>query len=186
MRSMAYRSRILRALLSFSLLLSIGCSAEAAEMPSPEIAAFSGSAPTLDYLGEAVLRAFTLGDTLALETLRLSEAEHNDVIFPELPAGVTGYPIDLAWQNIELRNARALERQLPRFSARGVIYVGTQCRGPQQAFETFVVETDCWVLFDDDEWGASEVQFFKDVAVRGGGLKLFRYYDEPARARRDL
>ena len=186
MRSMAYRNPAIRALLSFSLLMSIGCSAEVAEMPSAEIAAFSGSAPTLDYLGEAVLRAFTLGDTLALEALRLSEAEHNDVIFPELPAGVTGYPIDLAWQNIELRNARALERQLPRFSARGVTYIGTQCRGPQQAFETFVVETDCWVLFDDDEWGASEVQFFKDVTVRGGGLKLFRYYDEPARARRDL
>lgn len=186
MRSMAYPKPAMRALLGFVLLLSLGCRAEVAEMPSAEVAAFSGSAPTLEHLGEAVLRAFTLGDTLALGALRLSEAEHNNVIFPELPAGLTGYPIDLAWQNIELRNARALERQLPRFSARGVTYVGTQCRGQQQEFETFVVETDCWVLFDDDEWGASEVQFFKDVAVRGGGLKIFRYYDEPARARSEL
>jgi hypothetical protein len=39
------------------------------------------------------------------------------------------------------------------------------------------------VRFELDQAGALlEAQLFKDVVVRGGGHKIFRYYDEEPRA----
>jgi hypothetical protein len=37
--------------------------------------------------------------------------------------------------------------------------------------------------FDEDE-RVLEAQLFKDVLVRGGGHKIFRYYDEEPRGKR--
>jgi len=60
--------------------------------------------------------------------------------------------------------------------------LGVQCLGGTQAFQTFEVLTDCWTLFTvEGREGTFEAQFFKDVLVRGGGHKIFRYYDEPPR-----
>lgn len=45
-----------------------------------------------------------------------------------------------------------------------------------------MVLTDCFVVFTVDHgpelW---EAQLFKDAVVRGGGHKIFRYYDEEPR-----
>ena len=152
------------------LTLVVGCGEEA----------FPGSAPTLDSLGRGVLEAFQEGDREALAAFLLSEDEHNDVIWPELPAaqGESPYPVDLAWQNIELRNQRsiprasqALERAVPR------AFDSVVCEGETRAFETFSVQTDCYTRFTYDGT-LYRVQLFKDVLVRNGGYKIFRYYDE--------
>lgn len=175
--------------LAFLTVLAVtGCGEAGSEGPpasGPEGAeltaeAFPGSAPSLEALGHGVLVGFVAADTAALASFRLSEAEHNEVVFPELPAGrpEVGYPVDLAWQNIELRNGRSLGRQLPWFQGRDVEHLETVCRGETEAFETFLVHTDCWVIFREATYGRLEVQLFKDALQRGGGWKLFRYYDE--------
>ena len=143
---------------------------------------FPGSAGSLDQVGSEALDAIARDDLDALERLRLTEAEHNSVVWPELPAAAAGYPLDLAWRNIQLRNQRALPRAAsvlrsvfrragePRFQ-------GVSCEGETQAFETFVVHTDCYVRFRADD-ADYRVQLFKDVLERNGGYKVFRYYDE--------
>ena len=157
---------------------------------------FEGSAPSLRALGDEVLAALAKDDTATLERFRLSQQQHNGVVWPELPASrpEVNYPVDVAWENIELRNRRALGRLLPGFVGRETTLQDVQCRGAPQSFETFHVETDCWVTFDLASGdlasgdlasgGRFEAQLFKDVLVRGGGLKIFRYYeDEPRRIR---
>lgn len=156
---------------------------EQARDESSEIRAFPGSAASLAQLGSEVLQAFATADTTTLDTFRLTEDEHNTIVFPELPAGQpeVNYPVDLAWQNIELRNGRALARQLRRFAGLDLTHLRTDCRGIPQQFETFDVLTDCWVVFQQGSSPAVQIQFFKDVLSRGGGLKVFRYYDEGPR-----
>lgn len=177
-----FRSGRRRAPLLLLLWGAVACSeAPAASEPGPD--AFPGSAGSLDALGATALNALIAADTARLETLRLSESEHNDVVFPELPAGrpEVGYPVDLAWENIELRNARDVARQIRWFRDRVVTPGRTVCSGQTQTFETFVVHTDCVVRFQDSEEGALEVVLFEDVLERDGGFKIFRFYDHAPR-----
>lgn len=164
-------------------IASTGCSElEPAEASVDRSLRFEGSAPTLELLGEAVLDGLARGDTLSLEGYRLTEREHNDVVWPELPASApeVNFPVDFAWQNIEGRNLRALRRVLPVYADRELTFRAVECRGRTQRFQTFEVLTDCWVSFDA-EGEPYEAQLFKDVLSRGGGLKVFRYYDEEPR-----
>lgn len=161
--------------LSAALLWSLGCGGGSG--------AFPGSAADLDHLGRAVVFALNEGDEAKLASFRLSEAEHNDVIWPELPAARSEnpYTLEFAWQNIQRRDRRAVGRLTEDLAPLvPMVYEATECRGETQAFETFQVRTDCYVRFSSSG-GLYEVQFFKDVLERGGGHKIFRYYDETPR-----
>lgn len=166
-------------------LLSGGCGgsegpAFAGEPPFP------GSAPSLEALGETVLAALAAGDTAALQAVRLTEAEHNGVVWPELPASSpdVNFPVDQAWENIVLRNRRDMNRILPWYRGRDPELRTVECRGETQEFASFFVLTDCYIVFDAGAEGVLEAQVFKDVVVRNGGHKIFRYYEGAPRARR--
>lgn len=153
----------------------MGCSA------GPSV--FPGSASDLEGLGHAVVVALNEGDQETLDSFRLSETEHNEVVWPELPAAQSEnpYTLEFAWQNIQLRNERALGRLAHDLAPLiPMAYEGIECRGVTQVFDTFQVRTDCYVRFSSNG-GLYEVQFFKDVLERGGGHKIFRYYDESPR-----
>ena len=141
---------------------------------------FPGSVGDLDELGRGVLAAFTGDDDDALAAFRLTEAEHNEVVWPELPAsrGENPFPLDLAWRNIQLRDRRAIPRTRAVLrSAEPLEFDGVECEGETQRFETFVVHTDCRVGYRS--YGRLyRHQIFKDVLERNGGFKIFRYYDE--------
>jgi hypothetical protein len=168
------------------LLLFGGC-----EGPEGAVSAeppFPGSATSLDDLGESAIEALVRGDTASLGALRLTEWEHNEMVWPELPASrpEVNFPVDLAWENIQLRNDRDLRRALPWFEGRDLRYRDVECRGEEQEFASFVVLTDCYIVFDAQVEGRLEAQLFKDVLVRNGGYKVFRYYDEAPRAHRGV
>ena len=145
--------------------------------------AFPGSAADLEGLGRDVLVALNEGDQAKLASFRLSEAEHNEVVWPELPAARSENPyvLEFTWQNIQLRNGRAVRRLTHDLAPMmPMAYEGVECRGETQTFQTFKVRTDCWVRFSSRE-GLYEAQLFKDVLERDGGHKIFRYYDESPR-----
>jgi hypothetical protein len=158
--------------------------AEAVNEAAPGLDPLPGSVATLDELGQRVLGALTLEDLTTLEGVRLTEREHNEVVWPELPASApeVNFPVDYAWTNIQNRNRRSLGRIVPLYAGRELRFQLVDCRGETQLFGTFEVLADCWIVFASE--GSShvyEAQIFKDVLVRGGGHKIFRYYDEEPR-----
>jgi hypothetical protein len=144
-----------------------------------------GAAASLDDLGRTALTALTSGDRASLESVRLTELEHNDVVWPELPAAApeVNFPVDFAWTNIESRNRAALSRLERVYRREKLVHQATECRGETKRFESFDVLTNCWVVFTREGVpDAYEARLFKDVLVRGGGYKIFRYYEgEPQR-----
>ena len=159
-------------------LAACGADGQAASV-SRAAAPFPGSAPSIEVLGQRVLDALVSGDVETLEGFRLTEAEHNQEVWPELPASApeVNFPVDFAWSNIQTRDRAALLRILPRYAEREVTYEGTECRGETEAFETFELLTDCWVSFHTPDGVAFEARVFKDVLERAGGMKIFRYYE---------
>jgi len=150
---------------------------------------FDEASPSLEALGREILAALAGGDGGALERFRLTEREHNEVVWPELPASAphVNFPVGYAWLNIQNRNRRALARLLDQYAGRTHRFESVDCRGKEQRFQSFEVLTDCYVVFTIDGRSAPlEAQIFKDVLIRGGGFKIFRYYDgraEPYRGR---
>jgi len=162
-----------------------GAEASEGEAPPAEPLPFVGSPASLSALGEEVLDALITQDRDVLERVRLTEREHNEVVWPELPASApeVNFPVDFAWANIEMRNEMALHRIGPLYQQEPLAFQSVECRGPIETFETFEVLTDCWVVFARE--GVThpyEAQIFKDVLVRGGGHKILRYYDEEPRS----
>jgi len=140
---------------------------------------FPGSASSLEELASEVLDGLTSADTSRLESLRLTEAEHNERVYPELPAArpENNHPAELAWLNIQTRNRVGRTRLLGAFGGRELALTGVECRGETPRFKSFVVHTDCWVDLTVEGEPHPPVQFFKDVLDRDGELKIFRYYE---------
>lgn len=138
-----------------------------------------GSVGSLEELATEVLAGLASVDTARLRALRLTEDEHNDLVWPRLPAGApeNNFPADLAWRNISLRNAKALLRLLPTYRGHDLALTGVECRGPTERFESFHVRTDCRVAFRRDGEELPPQQLFKDVLVWDGEHKIFRYYE---------
>jgi len=147
--------------------------------PSDRGPRLSGSAGTLEELATTVLAGLEAADTSLLQTVRLTEHEHNDLVWPELPAAApeVNYPVDLAWTNISVRNEAALEDLDAVYGGRDLRLVDVECRGATQPFERFEVRTDCWVTFERDGARLEPQQLFKDVLDWDGRLKIFRYYE---------
>lgn len=138
-----------------------------------------GSVSSLPELSRAVLAGLAAADTSRLEAVRLTEHEHEDLVWPELPASdpALNHPVDLAWRNISIRNRAALSELFAEYRGRDLRFVSAECRGPTEAFESFVVHTDCWVELERDGEPLPPRQIFKDVLEWDGELKIFRYYE---------
>lgn len=153
--------------------LIVGCDGPGSPPPFPD------SAADMDTLGRSVIEALVRADTAALRRFRLTEREHNEVIWPELPAAAAevGFPVDLAWSNIEARSRRDLGRILTAYRGRRLAFEQVDCLGETRTFATFRVHTDCWVVFETGDPDCRRARIFKDVVERYGGFKIFRYYD---------
>ncbi|MDX1576846.1 MAG: hypothetical protein R3266_00105 [Gemmatimonadota bacterium] len=138
-----------------------------------------GSASSLEELASTVLAGLASADTSSLEAVRLTETEHNEMVWPELPASAPGvnFPVDFAWANISLRHRAALSELLPAYRDRELEPIDVECRGATQSFESFAVHTDCWVTLERDGELLPPQQLFKDVLDWDGEYKIFRYYE---------
>lgn len=139
-----------------------------------------GAVGSLEQLAFETLAGLVNEDVARLEGIRLTEYEHNELVWPELPASApeVNYPVDFAWANIQVRNLRARQRQLARFGGHRLSLIGVECRLPDEVFPSFRVLRDCWVTFTVDQEQVDTVQFFKYAIDWDGQFKIFRYYDD--------
>lgn len=174
-----------RLALTISVLVLLGAAAgacdregEGSDASPPAALGLSGGALDLKALGRLVVEAVGRTDTAALEALRLTEHEHNDLVFPRLPAGQPpqNFPVDIAWTNIRTRNSVAVLRLFERFGNRRLEFDGVECLGELERFEGFEVATDCWTEFSDPDGNRHRVQLFRHALSADGRYKIFRYY----------
>ncbi|MGI9190290.1 MAG: hypothetical protein ACR2F9_09135 [Longimicrobiaceae bacterium] len=148
----------------------------ACAQPAGEPLLLQGGAPSLDELGAAVVAALQAVDTARLAGYRVTEAEHNQRLWPHFPAAQQSPPIDVgfAWQNIELRNAAALERLLARYSGEDVRVLGTECGGEPEEYGAFRILRGCEIRVESDGRPGA-IRPFASVVVANGRYKLIRY-----------
>lgn len=164
----------------FGLLLGLAVFACGAS-PTDDRPVLDGSVGSPEEVAREVLEAFSEQDTARLNRIRLTEREHNELVWPEQPASrpEANFPVDYAWKNIQTRNYAALERLLRLYGGKQLAYTGVECRGETREFESFEALMDCWVSFtvDGESWGPR--QLFKHVIAwkATGEHKIVRYYE---------
>jgi len=176
------QKRLLPALWGLAMIVAAGAcerTPDASEDPAPPSLGLTGGAADLESLARIVVEAIGRTDTAALEALRLTEHEHNDLVFPRLPAGQPpqNFPVDIAWANIRTRNSVAVLRLLDRYGGKRLALETVECVGETQRFEGFEVATDCWTEFADSAGSRHRAQLFRHALSADGRYKLFRYYD---------
>ncbi len=158
---------------SAAALLALSACAE----PAGEPLVLQSGAPSLDELGAGVVAALEAGDTARLAGYRVTEAEHNERLWPHFPAAQQSPPIDVgfAWQNIQLRNAAALDRLLARYHGKDVRILGTECGGEPEEYGAFRILRGCEIRVEAEDRSTATIRPFASVVVANGRYKLIRY-----------
>lgn len=174
------QKRLFPVLCGLAIAIAGACDStpEASGEASPYLE-LTGGAGDLSSLGRLVVEAIGRTDTVTLEALRLTEHEHNDLVFPRLPAGQPpqNFPVDIAWANIRTRNSVAVLRLFERYAGKQLTFETVECIGETEKFEGFEVATDCWTEFTDSNGNRHRAQLFRHVLSSDGRYKIFRYYD---------
>lgn len=132
-------------------------------------AAFVGGVASLDELASTMLAAVSAGDTSAMHTLRLSEAEHNELLWPHLPASRPEFNMSVAfaWGNLQRTSVRDAWRIVNDVGGRDWTFVSLDCRKGRTSYGPATVHGDCWVTAAN----GPDTQTFKvfGSAVEWGG-----------------
>lgn len=162
------------------LSLAAACADAGADTASrvPAAAFASGGAASLQALGAGVVSAMAAGDTAALARFRVTEQEHNELLFPSFPAAQEDppFPAALAWENIQTRNAAALYGWLPAFRAQRPVFAGVACAGPPERYPTFTIHQDCAVTLRRPDGTTGTAALFRSAVEMGGRFKVIRYH----------
>lgn len=140
----------------------------------------TGGTATLEELGDAVWTALVREDIAALDLLRLSELEHNELVWPEqTPAreASAAANLDHWWSNIQVRNRAAVMDLLRRHGGSDGTLEGVECVGETREYASFQALTDCRLLVRDAE-RREAVEAFRYVIRMDGRHKVVRYYED--------
>ncbi len=144
-------------------------------------AGLQGGASSVRALGEAVVTALATGDTAALQAMRTTEHEHNEVLWPHFPIAkqdTTGATRGFAWENIQMRNAGAVGEWAASFRGRQVRFDDARCTGEVEEYGPFQVLRECSVTVTDVAQGrAFELRPFDRVVRMNGTHKVIRYVE---------
>lgn len=144
-------------------------------------AGLTGGAASVEELGRTVVEALASGDTAALQSMRTTEHEHNQVLWPHFPVAkqdTTAAAVAFAWENIQMRNAGAVAEWTRSFRGRQVRYDGARCTGQVEEYGPFQILRDCSVTVTDMAQGrAYELRPFDRVVRMNGAHKIIRYVE---------
>jgi hypothetical protein len=164
------------------MIAATGCGERSGDQPSTAAEAsdtprFEGGASSLEDLADAVVLALTSSDTAGLEAIRFTETEHNQLIWPHFPAAQQDppFPVDLAWENIQIRNSAAIETLIPRFEGREFVVTRASCAGGEEEFPTFRVLRGCEIVVVEPSGVERTINPFLSAVMMDGRLKIVRY-----------
>ncbi|HYW11689.1 MAG TPA: hypothetical protein VE871_07010 [Longimicrobium sp.] len=144
-------------------------------------AGLRGGAPSVRELGAAVVTALAAGDTAALQAMRTTEQEHNELLWPHFPIAkqdTTGATRGFAWENIQLRNGAAAGEWTASFRGRQVRFDDARCTGQVEEYGPFQILRECSVTVTDVARGrAFELRPFDRVVRMNGVHKVIRYVE---------
>jgi hypothetical protein len=174
-RALTYKAAVITVVITAVVpaLMATACSSGTSRLQN--------GARSIDQLVSEYMEAVVAGDTAAMHALRLSEYEHNEILWPELPASRPEFnmPIAFAWENLNLHSRRDANRVLADFSDRHIEIERVDCRKGVTEYPTLKVHGDCWIIGRDGRTGIrEEFKLFGSIVESEGRYKIIGIVSE--------
>jgi hypothetical protein len=143
----------------------------------PQVAEFSGGAPSREALVRRFVTALERRDTMALNHLLLTPSEFGWLYYPTNPEGLPPYNLrpDLLWFLIQGQNAKGYSRLLQRVAGRPMHLIGHRCEGQPSHQGKNTVWGPCLVLRRTEQGDTAAERFFGLIVERDGTFKFVSY-----------
>jgi hypothetical protein len=130
-----------------------------------------GGYRSMNSLVEHYLEAVEAGDTARMNAMRVTEYEHNELLWPSFPASRPEFnmPIDFAWQNLDRHSRRDAARVAHDYAGEDLTLLNISCHEGVTEYETFRVHGNCWLMLEEYP---AEVKMLGSIVEMGGRFKL--------------
>lgn len=134
-----------------------------------------GGFASIDSLVSEYVAAVNQGDTAKMHGLRVTEWEHNSLLWPEFPASRPEFnmPLEFAWFNLDKRSVRDAARVVNQYQNLEIRPLEATCRKEIQRYATFEVHGDC-VVTVTDRFGVrhEDAKLFGSLVEMDGRFKI--------------
>lgn len=143
----------------------------------PQVDSLSGGASTLDGLVSRFVKALETGDSAALGSLVLSQAEFGWLYYPTNPEGLPPYNLtpELMWFMLEGRSSQGYQKLMRQRAQKPLRHVAHRCEGEPSRQGENTVRGPCLVLRLGENGDTVSERLFGQIVERGGRYKFVSY-----------
>lgn len=154
-------------LIAVGLLVATACN---------RVPPLSGAQPSAEGVVSAVLDALASRDTVALESLVLSEQEFKDHVWPHLPAArpERNLPFSYVWGDLHQKSRQNLSRTIREFGGRRLRLTRVSFSG-ETAYPGSVVHREAVATVTDEKGYTVDVRVCGSLIEQDGRWKVFSY-----------
>ena len=135
------------------------------------------AASSIEDLVRQVLAAVEAEDMQGLTDLRVTEREHNELLWPEFPARDHNVQLDFAWDMLNTRSHTNQGRAIGTWRGKGLEFVAVRFEREIERYRTFVAHRGTVVTARTAAGEEVEVRFIGSILELDGQFKVVSYKD---------
>ncbi len=135
------------------------------------------AAASIEDLVRQVLAAVEAEDMQGLTDLRVTEREHNELLWPEFPARDHNVQLDFAWDMLDTRSHTNQGRAIGTWRGKGLEFVAVRFEREIERYRTFVAHRGTVVTARTATGEEVEVRFIGSILELDGQFKAVSYKD---------
>ncbi len=124
-----------------------------------------------------ILAAVEADDMQGLTDLRVTEREHNQLLWPEFPARNNNVQMDFAWDMLNTRSYTSQGRAIGTWRQRGLTFAGVRFERGVERYPTFVLHRGTVVSARTADGQDVELRFIGSILELDGQFKALSYKD---------
>lgn len=135
------------------------------------------AATSIEDLVRHVLAAVEAADMNGLTELRITEREHNELVWPELPARDHNVQLDFAWDMLDTRSHTNQGRAIGTWHGKGLEFVAVRFERGIERYRTFAAHRGTVVSARTAAGEEVELRFIGSILELDGQFKVVSYKD---------
>jgi hypothetical protein len=124
-----------------------------------------------------ILAAVEADDMQGLTDLRVTEREHNQLLWPEFPARNNNVQMDFAWDMLNTRSYTSQGRAIGTWRQEGLTFAGVRFDRGVERYQTFVLHRGTVVSARTADGQDVELRFIGSILELDGQFKALSYKD---------
>jgi hypothetical protein len=135
------------------------------------------AATSVEDLVRQVLAAVDAEDMQGLTDLRVTEREHNELLWPEFSAKDHNVDLDFAWDMLNTRSHTNQGRTIGTWRGQGLDFTAVRFERGVESYKTFTLHRGTLVAARTAQGGDVDLRFIGSILELDGQFKVLSYKD---------